>query len=129
MKNAPAPSQARAARGHLAYHSGLAAEDQVASRYLASDHTLVERRWRGAAGEIDLVLKRGNEVIFVEVKKARRLTDAAFRLSDRQLGRIFAAGEEFLASQPDGLTTPSRVDLALVGGEGEIEVIENVMPY
>ena len=120
-------SETRQARGQTAYHSGLAAESQVSQHYEDAGHELVECRWRGDGGEIDLVMRNGDEIIFVEVKRARSLHDAAFRLSTRQLRRLHAAAEEYLATHPSGPLTPARLDLALVGGAGEIEIIENVV--
>ena len=119
--------EARRMRGQRAYHSGLAAEERVSAHYARQGHELAGARWRGKAGEIDLVLRKGGEVVFVEVKQARSLQAASFRLSERQLGRVCAAAEEFLAGEPGGLATPARVDLALVGGTGEVEIVENVM--
>lgn len=118
---------ARRNRGHTAYHAGLAAEEQVSDYYRLRGHAVAGTRWRGTGGEIDLVMRKGGEVVFVEVKKARSIREAAFRLSARQLRRLYDAAAEFLAGEPLGLGTPVRFDLALVGGAGEIEIVENVM--
>lgn len=120
--------EARSLRGQTAYRSGLAAEDLISAHYTRQGHKLAEARWRGSGGEIDLILRKGGDVVFVEVKQARSLHEAAFRLSARQLKRVHDAASEFLAGEPRGLGTPARVDLALVGGSGEIEIVENVMP-
>ena len=117
---------ARSRRGEVAYHAGLAAEEQVAAHYLRRGHALAARRWRGSGGEIDLVMRKGRDIVFVEVKKAGSLHDAAFRLAPRQVQRLQEAGAEFLATEPLGLNTPARLDLALVGGRGEIEIVENI---
>ncbi|MEL7026826.1 MAG: YraN family protein [Pseudomonadota bacterium] len=113
-------------RGMLAYASGLAAEAQVSARYQKSGYRLLEERWRGAGAEIDLIFERDRQIVFVEVKKARNLERAAERLSQRQLRRLLAAGEEFLGRQPLGLNTPSRVDLACVGGGGGVAILKNI---
>lgn len=115
-------------RGRRAYLEGDAAECGILARYVAQGFEPLARRWRGRAGEIDLILRKGGEVVFVEVKKAATLAQAAERLSAAQLSRIFSAGAEFLDSQPLGQLTPVRVDLALVDGTGRHDVIENVMP-
>ena len=120
--------EVRSLRGRTAYRSGLAAEDRVSAHYEERGHELAGTRWRGSGGEIDLVMRKGGDIVFVEVKQARSLHEAAFRLSARQLKRVYDAASEFLAGEPRGLATPARVDLALVGGSGEIEIVENVMP-
>ena len=62
----------------------------------------------------------------VEVKKARDFARAADSLTFRQLRRIMATAEEFVGTEPAGSLTPVRIDLALVNGVGETEIIENV---
>ncbi|SFR08347.1 YraN family protein [Poseidonocella sedimentorum] len=111
------------ARGQLA---GAAAEQSVLRHYLAAGHSELARNWRGEAGEIDLILARGEEVIFVEVKASRSFAAAATRLRPAQFARIQAAAEEFLATRPRGALTPMRIDLALVDAAGAVEVVENL---
>jgi len=113
-------------RGRTSYHAGLAAEEIVANRYARKGQSLLAKRWRGSRGEIDLVAKNGDGVIFIEVKKSRSHGRAASHLSARQLERIYGAGSEFLATQPNGQLTDVRIDLALVDDLGRVNVIENV---
>ena len=86
---------------------------------------MVARRWRGQGGEIDLIVRDGAGLIFVEVKKSRCFARAAERLTPRQSARIQAAAEEFLGTQPRGSLTPVRFDLALMNAHGEIQILEN----
>lgn len=111
--------------GLVSYRAGMAAEDAVARHYIDSGHVLAASRWRGASGEIDLVMREGASVVFVEVKKAATHAEAALRLTSRQMGRIYASAAEFLAGEPDGQATESRFDVALVDSYGRIEVLEN----
>lgn len=85
------------------------------------------RRWRGQAGEIDLIMQDGDGVVMVEVKKSRSFARAADRLTQRQIGRLMLAAEEFLGTQPRGSLTNVRFDVALVNAHGEIKVIENAL--
>jgi putative endonuclease len=111
--------------GHANYHSGLAAEDIVARDYAMRRHQVAARRWRGKSGEIDLVMRDGDTVVFVEVKKSRTFAAAAQRLGRRQMDRLCASAGEFLAGEPRGQLTDMRFDLALVDGRGGVSVIEN----
>lgn len=115
----------RALRGKTAYLAGMAAEDSVARRYGECGHSVAARRWRGQGGEIDLILRNGAELIFVEVKQSASFARAAERVTERQLARIYSAASEFLAGEPAGLETPSRFDIALVDGRGRIDILEN----
>jgi putative endonuclease len=115
----------RSARGRANYHAGHAAEGSVARHYEDRGITICARNWRGITGEIDLIGRKGDEVIFVEVKQSRSHDLAASHLSRAQIGRIFATVDEFLAGEPKGLLTDVRIDLALVDGQGRIDVMEN----
>lgn len=103
------------------------AEQQVESAYLRAGLTVAARRWRGAAGEIDLILRDGAELVFVEVKRADTHGIAAERVSGRQAQRILAAATEYVATEPAGQDSEMRFDVALVDGQGRIEIIRNAL--
>ncbi len=110
----------------LAHHSGHAAEETAARRYLADGARLRASRWRCPEGELDLVVEFPGEIVFVEVK-ARRAHDAG-AVSARQWARIGAAATRFLAEETDGATA-CRFDLALVDRSGRLERIENARSF
>lgn len=114
-------------RGSRNYHSGLSAEAIVANHYLRNGHTIAAERWRGTGGEIDLVVEDGVSVVFIEVKAARCFGQAAERLSERQMARLYAAGAEFLGRLPTGQNTEARFDVALVDAVGRVQVLENAL--
>ncbi|UYV36170.1 YraN family protein [Rhodobacteraceae bacterium D3-12] len=120
-----AMSASRRRRGKRAYCAGIAAEEQVASDYLRRGFSEVGRRWRGQRGEIDLVMRTGDALVFVEVKQSKTFDRAAESLSARQIERICGAAEEFLGSMPLGQLTEMRFDAALVDGTGAIRILEN----
>ncbi len=95
--------------------------------YLGHGYRMVARRWRGPAGEIDLVMEKDGDVIFVEVKASRTHALAAAALSRRQIGRLMRSAEHCLGSFPKGSSTPMRFDVALVDGQGRMDVIMNAL--
>ncbi|WP_412175602.1 YraN family protein [Albidovulum litorale] len=111
----------------MAHAAGMAAEDQVEAHYMRSGRTVAARRWRGKAGEIDLILRDGSGLIFVEVKRAKTHRLAAERLSTRQIQRIRAAASEFVAAEPAGQDSEMRFDVALLDAAGQIEIVENAL--
>lgn len=117
----------RSARGRMGYHSGLEAERSVARNYLRRGYVFAAHRYRGGSGEIDLVLRHNDEVVFVEVKQSRSHARAAEHLQPRQVSRLFATAGEFVAGEPMGQDTNMRFDVALVDGVGRIEIIENAL--
>lgn len=119
--------EVRARRGAIAYRTGLAAEETTARDYEARGGKIAARRWRGRSGEIDLIARQGDSVVFIEVKQARDFETAAQRLGDRQTQRLFSAAAEYLAGEPRGLDTQSRFDVALVDGAGHLMIMENAL--
>ena len=118
-------SRNRSDLGRINFHAGHAAEASVARLYEDRGIAICARNWRGITGEIDLIGRKGDDVIFIEVKQSRTHDMAASHLSRAQIGRIFASVDEFLAGEPKGLLTDVRIDLALVDGQGRIVVMEN----
>lgn len=117
--------RSRTARGLANYHAGHAAEAAVARHYEDRGIPICARNWRGSGGEIDLIGRKGDEVIVVEVKYSRTHDLAASHITPAQIARIFTTVDEFLGGEPRGLLTDVRIDLALVDGQGRVEVVEN----
>ncbi|MGR3805381.1 YraN family protein [Marinibacterium profundimaris] len=115
----------RVARGRSEYHAGLAAEERIAQDYERRGIPVARRRWRGQGGEIDLIARDGEALIFIEVKKSRDFDRAAERLGRRQMARLCQTAEEFLAGEPRGLLTEMRFDVALVDAQGRHMILEN----
>lgn len=124
-----AQTDARKHAGSMAYHAGIAAEGRIAQDYARRGFPLVRERWRGKGGEIDLIVRDGEGLIFIEVKQSQSFERAAQRISRKQVRRIYCSAEEFLATQPRGSLTDVRFDVALMNGRGETQIIENAYAY
>jgi putative endonuclease len=112
-------------RGQVAQRAGLAAEDGVARAYGEHGCAVLQTRWRGRGGEIDLILDEAGTVVFVEVKKAKDFSSAAARIGPRQTARLMRAAEEYLGGLPNGALTDCRFDAALVDDVGRVQIVEN----
>lgn len=123
------PIKNRQHRGRTSFHAGIAAELQIAQDYERRGFSIARRRWRGAGGEIDLIVRNGTGFIFVEVKQSGSFARAAESLSARQMQRIYASAEEFLGTEPLGCLTEVRFDVALVDGVGDLQIIENAFGH
>ncbi|MGP1355880.1 YraN family protein [Roseicyclus sp.] len=117
----------RGARGQRNYHAGLSAEEQVARSYERDGHRVRSRRWKGHAGEIDLVLEKAGEIVFVEVKASSTHARAAESLTQRQIGRLLRSAEDYIGRLPRGALTPMRFDVALVDGSGRLDILHNAL--
>lgn len=126
-RKAVSPSPSRKRRGQRNFLAGQAAEVAVAREYEAAGMSVAHRRWKGKSGEVDLIVRNGDEVVLVEVKKSRNFASASERLQPPQIARLLRAGEEFIGGEPAGALTPMRFDVALVDEQGRIQILENAL--
>ena len=116
--------------GAVSYHSGLAAEQQVEAHYRRAGSKIAAHRWRGRyGGEIDLIARDGETVVFIEVKRAQTHAWAVERITRRQLERICISADEYVAAMPECANLDRRFDVALVDARGRIEILENAYQF
>lgn len=114
--------------GRQARFSGAAAEDAAVRLYEARGAEVLARRWRCPEGEIDLVVREADTIVFVEVKARRHRDDAASAISGAQWRRLAAAAEVYLAEAGTAVQ-PCRFDVVLVDRAGRAERIENAASF
>lgn len=119
--------QTREIRGALNHYSGLAAEAAVIRDYVSRGGVLIDQRWRGEAGEIDLIFRFGEEFIFVEVKKSETHDRAFQALGGKQIARLWAAIEEYMGKVIGNLFANIRFDVAAVDALGQPKILENAL--
>lgn len=110
------PNTANQARGQWG-------EDRAATHYRRLGHVVLERNWRSATGELDLVLLDGSTYVFSEVK-ARRTADfgpAAAAVTVAKQRRIRQLAVEWLRAN-DVHATSIRFDVVAITGT-ELELI------
>ncbi len=94
-----------------AYRFGLAAETACVWWLRARGYRVLARRFNARVGEIDIVARRGQLLVMVEVK-ARRGGDISLAVpTPRQRRRIARAAEAFLARSPRLADCDIRFDL------------------
>jgi putative endonuclease len=116
------PASASRAR-QAAFRTGLSAESRAAAYLAGRGYAIAARRFKSRVGEIDIVARRGAELVFVEVKARSRLDDAALSVTPRQQRRIVAAAEAWLADHPDDGACEIRFDVILVTPNGRAQHI------
>ncbi|WP_062287244.1 YraN family protein [Demequina phytophila] len=94
---------------------GRYGEELVARRLVADGWEVLERNWRCALGEVDIVAREGDEVVFVEVKTRRSdaFGGALAAVTVRKVRRLRLLAGEWLAEQPRGWTG-ARIDVVAV---------------
>jgi len=97
-----------------------AAGEAAAAQYLASHGlTVVERNFRVRGGEIDLVCRDGESLVFVEVRLRSRgdFGGAAASITAAKQARIVMAARHWLARRPRYADFPCRFDCVLIEGD------------
>lgn len=77
-------------------------------------YSILERRFKTSAGEIDLVARRGSRVAFIEVKRRATIDDAADSVTPRLRKRVRQAAELWLQDHEDDLTLDPAFDVVLM---------------
>ena len=69
-----------------AFRTGLSAESRAAALLMAKGYRILAKRFRTPYGEIDIVARKRNLLVFVEVKARASLDDAAYAVTPRKGG-------------------------------------------
>lgn len=101
--------------------------ENLAAAYLAR-HGLRElaRNFNARGGEVDLVMRDGTVLVFVEVRyrRDRRFGGAAASIGARKRARLAHAAALFLARHPDCAHLRCRFDVVALEGDPARPVIE-----
>ena len=97
-----------------AFRTGVSAEARAAAFLIAKGYRILARRFRTPHGEIDIVARRRNVIVFVEVKARETLDDAAYAVTPRQQARIIAAAQIWLMAHPEHEGYDLRFDAMLI---------------
>lgn len=85
---------------------------------------ILDRRVRTPAGEVDLIVRKGSLVAFVEVKTRATSAELDFAIDERRLSRV-AAAAEYLMPRFAGPGDDIRVDVILIAPRTLPRHIEN----
>src|SRR4051794_1621285 len=99
-----------------AFTFGLSAETRAAWLLRAKGYRVLARRARHPVGEIDLIVKRGKLLAFVEVKARRSVGAAIHAITHNQRRRIERAAEAFVAHNPALAHCDWRFDVVILEG-------------
>ncbi|HET9075550.1 MAG TPA: YraN family protein [Acidimicrobiales bacterium] len=107
---------------------GTSGEDRAAAWYEEHGYEVVDRNWRGRAGEIDLVARRGGTLVFSEVKtrSGRSFGEPFEAVTAAKQSRLRKLAAEWLRSRRASLPPAAldiRFDVVSVIG-GRVDVLE-----
>ncbi|HJP99551.1 MAG TPA: YraN family protein [Rhodanobacteraceae bacterium] len=101
--------------------TGAFFEQRALERLERSGLTLVERNWRTRFGELDLVMRDGETLVFVEVRYRRdlRFGGGAASVGAAKRVKLTRAAEGFLQAHPQLAAMPCRFDVVAFDGEAD----------
>ena len=95
---------------------GLLSEKIATIFLILKGYQILERRYKTAFGEIDIIAKKFNSIIFVEVKARKTATNIEALLRPTQVKRILKAAELFIAKNSRFSNHEQRFDFIEVRG-------------
>ena len=104
---------------------GRDAEDAALAWLTARGCRLETRNYRSRFGEIDLIVREGATLVFVEVRKRSRhdFGGAAASITASKQAKLLTTARQYLAQL--GREVPCRFDAVLIDGAGHIEWLRN----
>jgi putative endonuclease len=107
---------------------GLRAESLAAAWLRLKFYTVLDRNFSAPGGEIDLVVRRGDTIAFVEVKARPTLDEAVAAIDKAKATRISRAARMWLAANPSTIGAAFRGDAVLVAPWRRPRHVEAVVP-
>lgn len=114
------PPEARRAQGD-------AAEERACRHLEASGLAIVEKNYRTKGGEIDIIARKGDVLVFVEVRSRE---DAGFGTPEESVTsakrrRIVVTARDYLSKVPPSSWREARFDVIAIEGSGEAAVLRH----
>ena len=111
------------------YQAGLTGEAAAEAYLTARGMTLLERRFRAMDGEVDLIMREGDVIVFVEVKNrpSGRHGDGLTAVTPAKQRRIVHAAGAFLMER-DLFGKPIRFDVVELSADGLYHVPNAFQP-
>lgn len=105
---------------------GVLAEGAAELFLRAKGFEILERRYKTASGEIDLIAMDDSYVVFIEVKARPSIDEALFSITPKMRGRITGAAHHFISENPKYAQSPMRFDVVAVKLPFSIRHMEHV---
>lgn len=97
-----------------AFFKGERAEKWAAFYLWLKGYKILEKRYKTPVGEIDIIARKPDEIVFVEVKARDTYEGAAYSITPRQKHRIIAAAKSFIMANPKLSECDMRFDAILI---------------
>lgn len=108
------------------YQDGLRAEKLAALLMRLKGYKIEKTRFKTPVGEVDLIARRGNTLVFIEVKLRQTKDAAAYAISESSKQRISKAASYYLMRHPEMQHLNCRFDAILIVPPFFIKHLDNV---
>lgn len=111
---------------HTTRECGQWAEQEAAAWLVAQGLRELSRNYRCPCGEIDLVMRHGQTLVFTEVRyrSNRFYGEASETIDARKRMRILKTAQYFLITHPSLASLPCRFDVISIHGAPQAQHIE-----
>lgn len=101
--------------------AGALFEERACEALQRAGLKLLERNFHTRHGELDLVMRHGETVVFVEVRHRVRAThgDAASSITAAKQAKLISAARLWLSSHPQHAQRPCRFDVVCYDGPAD----------
>ena len=106
---------------------GRLAEIIILVIYMAQGFWPVARRYKTKYGEIDLIMRRGSLICFIEVKYRQAPFSHDVPITKTQWQRLSHTAQQFLAIYDKNAHLQARFDLAFLSPILSIKLIKNIL--
>ncbi|MDR1098962.1 MAG: YraN family protein [Treponema sp.] len=109
--------------------AGRAGEDRAAAALEEAGLCIIARNVRSPCGEVDIVAREGETIIFVEVKTWSRygIEELQYAVNPKKQRRIIETAKYFLAAHREYNGMAVRFDVVFVGKEGITHLVSAFM--
>ncbi len=107
------------------YYFGLLSEYLVILLLSLKGYQILKRRYRNKLGEIDIIVRKKNLIIFIEVKARKKINSIDGTLSARQKFRIKNASLLFISQNKNYQNMNIRFDLVIFRNLLNIKYLKN----
>ncbi len=107
------------------YDHGIMAEGVAEIFLRAKGYEIITRRYKTPVGEIDIIARDDQYLVFIEVKGRASIDDALYSITPKMRSRINDAAGHFVALHPQFAELPMRFDVMAVRLPFKIHHLEN----
>jgi len=102
----------------MSTEKGRSGEEKAAGYLKRQGYQLLDRNVRGGRGELDIVARKGDLLVFVEVKSHQTREQGILAVNENKCERIRSAATAYIGRHPQFASLQCRFDLIILTPRG-----------